>query len=53
MTNEEVVNSFMARVTAMDLDSKRETSRRLKISGPSAADVERSKSMLALELAGR
>ena len=41
------VNGILC-VTAMDLDSKRETSRRLKISGPNAADIERSKARLAL-----
>ena len=46
------VNGILC-VTAMDLDSKRETSRRLKISGPSAADVERSRAKLALELTNR
>jgi molecular chaperone DnaK len=39
------VNGILC-VTAMDLDSKRETSRRLKISGPSAADIERAEQRL-------
>ncbi len=40
------VNGILC-VTALDLDSKRETSRRLKISGPSAGDVEKSERRLA------
>ncbi len=40
------VNGILC-VTALDLDSKRETSRRLKISGPSAGDVAKSEKRLA------
>ncbi len=40
------VNGILC-VTALNLDSKRETSRRLKISGPSQRDVEKSAKRLA------
>ena len=40
------VNGILC-VTAIDLDSKRETSRRLKISGPSAGDIQKSVQHLA------
>ena len=52
MSFEVDVNGILC-VTAMDLDSKRETSRRLKISGPSAADIERSQARLALSDSGK